>query len=88
LLPAFAAVIVPAWANVFTIQHQDGFFLANDLGDLIIAKMSPDGYQELSRAHLIDPTHKVGNRSVYLRNDKELRCYSLSKTVSDDSEGK
>jgi outer membrane protein assembly factor BamB len=89
-----------SWANVFTVQNQDRFFLANDLGNLIIAKMSPDGYQELSRAHLIDPTHAVGsrrvvwshpafaNRSVYLRNDKELRCYSLSKTVHENSEPK
>lgn len=79
-----------AWANVFTIQHRDRYFLANDLGDLIIAKLSPAGYEEISRAHLIDPTHDVSNRklvwshpafanrSVYLRNDKELRCYSLA----------
>ena len=89
-----------SWANVFTVQHQNRFFLANDLGDLIIAKMSPHGYQELSRAHLIDPTHAVGNRtlvwshpafanrSVYLRNDKELCCYSLAKTVLEDSEAR
>ena len=79
-----------SWANVFTIQHGSRFFLANDLGDLIIANLSPKGYEELSRAHLIDPTHEVSgrrllwshpafaNRSVYLRNDKEIRCYSLA----------
>ena len=79
-----------AWANVFTVQNQGRFFLANDLGDLIIANMSPTGYEEISRAHLIDPTHHVSgrtlvwsqpafaNRSVYLRNDKEIRCYSLA----------
>ena len=78
-----------AWANVFTVQHRDRFFHANDLGDLIIAKMSPNGYQEVSRAHLIEPTHDIGSRTlvwshpafangrVYLRNDKEIRCYSL-----------
>ena len=75
--------------NVFTVQHRDRFFHANDLGDLIIAKMSPNGYQEVSRAHLIEPTHDIGSRTlvwshpafanerVYLRNDKEIRCYSL-----------
>jgi hypothetical protein len=80
------------WANVFTIRHKDRFFHANDLGDLIIAKMSPAGYEEVDRAHLIDPTHQVvnrtvvwshpafANRSVYLRNDQELRCYSLSRS--------
>jgi len=79
-----------AWANVFTIRHADKYFLANDLGDLILARMSPQGYQEISRAHLIDPTHTIGRRtvvwshpafarrSVYLRNDAEIRCYSLA----------
>ncbi|MEO1525011.1 MAG: PQQ-binding-like beta-propeller repeat protein [Planctomycetota bacterium] len=79
-----------AWGEAFTIRHQDRFFLANDFGDLILASLSPKGYEEISRAHLIDPTHKVGgrtlvwshpafaNRSVYVRNDQELRCYSLA----------
>ncbi|MCH2125298.1 MAG: PQQ-like beta-propeller repeat protein [Pirellulaceae bacterium] len=77
------------WGSAFTIRHKDRFFIANDFGDLIIARLSPLGYEEVSRAHLITPTHNVGsrtlvwshpafaNRSVYLRNDKELRCYSL-----------
>ena len=79
-----------SWANVFTIRQGDRYFLANDLGDLIIARLSPKGYQEISRAHLIAPTHAIGgrtvvwshpafaNRSIYLRNDKEIRCYSLA----------
>ena len=79
------------WGNVFTVRHQDRFFLANDIGELIIAKLSPAGYEEISKAQLIDPTHDIGarrlvwshpafaNRSVYLRNDKEIRCYSLAK---------
>ena len=65
--------------------------LANDYGELIIAGLSPAGYTEISRAKLIEPTHQVGgrtlvwshpafaNRSVYLRNDREIRCYSLAK---------
>ena len=80
-----------AWGNVFTIQHEDRYFLANDLGDLIIANLSPDGYEEISRVHLIEPTHSVAgrtlvwshpafaNRCIFLRNDKEIRCYSLAK---------
>ena len=80
-----------SWANVFTVKHRDRFFLANDLGELIIARLSPAGYQEVSRAQLIEPTHSVGrrmlvwshpafaNRCVYLRNDREIRCYSLAR---------
>jgi len=80
-----------AWANVFTVRQEDRYFMANDLGDLIIAKMDREGFEEVSRAHLIEPTHAVSgrtlvwshpsfaNRSVYLRNDKEIRCYSLAR---------
>ena len=65
--------------------------MANDFGELIIANLKPSGYEEISRAKLIEPTHKVSgrllvwshpafaNRSVYLRNDNEIRCYSLAK---------
>ena len=84
-----------SWGNVFTVQMTGGgatsrFLLANDHGEVIFATLTPNGYQETSRAHLIEPTHRVGgrtlvwshpalaNRSIYLRNDREIRCYSLS----------
>lgn len=85
-----------SWANVFTIRHESRYFLANDFGDLIMARLSPKGYEEVSQAHLIEPTHTVGrrvlvwshpafaNRSVYLRNDKEIRYYSLARDVGDE----
>lgn len=78
------------WANAFIIRHEDRFFLPNEKGDLIIAKMTPQGYQELSRAHLIEPTNVMAgrdvvwshpafaNRSVYLRNDKEIISVDLA----------
>ncbi len=80
-----------SWGNVFTVKQGDRYFLANDLGELIIANLRPSGYEEISRAKLIEPTHKVSgrmlvwshpafsNRSVYLRNDNEIRCYDLAK---------
>jgi len=79
------------WANAFLIRHEDRFFLANEQGDLIIARLDREGYHELSRAHLIEPTgsaqqRKVvwshpafANRSIYLRNDEELVSASLAK---------
>ena len=78
------------WANAFIIQNGDRFFLPNEKGDLIIARLKPEGYQEISRAHLIEPTNKAmardvvwshpafANRNIYLRNDKEILCYSLA----------
>jgi outer membrane protein assembly factor BamB len=77
-------------ADIFIVKQSDRFFLFNDLGDLIIAEMSPKGYKQLSSAHLLDPTSAAfgrdvlwshpafANRSVYLRNDKEILCVSLA----------
>jgi outer membrane protein assembly factor BamB len=79
------------WANAFLVRQGDRFFLANEKGDLIIARLDRDGYHELSRAHLIEPTgsaqqRKVvwshpafANRNVYLRNDEEIVSASLAK---------
>jgi outer membrane protein assembly factor BamB len=79
------------WANAFTIKNGDRFFLVNDIGDLIIAKLSPKGYEEVSRCHVIDPTGRAegrdlvwshpafANQSIYLRNDKEIVCLSLKE---------
>ena len=79
------------WANAFIVAQSDRYFLFNEGGDLIIAKMSPAGYQEISRAHLLEPTNKdpgravvwsqpaFANRSVFARNDKEIVCASLAR---------
>ena len=78
------------WANAFLIRHEDRFFIANEKGDLIIAKLSPEGYEEVDRKHLLDPTGTAMNRDVlwshpafankciYWRNDKEIVKYSLA----------
>jgi outer membrane protein assembly factor BamB len=53
------------WATAFLIQQADRFLLFNEKGDLIIAKLSPEGYQEIDRAHILDPTNMMvaGERS-------------------------
>jgi outer membrane protein assembly factor BamB len=65
-------------------------FLFTDRGNLILAHLSPQGYREISRAHLLDPTSPFGNRKcawtppayanrhVFVRNDAELVCASLA----------
>lgn len=79
------------WANAFLIKNGDRFFLYNEKGDLIIAKLSPRGYDEISRTHLLDPTNTAAgrkivwshpafaNRCVFTRNDKEIICVSLAQ---------
>jgi outer membrane protein assembly factor BamB len=77
-------------SDLFIIKNGDRFFLATEKGDLIIAKLSAKGYQELSRTHLLEPTSMAWGRSVvwshpafanhciYARNDKEIICVSLA----------
>jgi len=78
------------WWNAFMVTHGDRQFIHNEQGDLIIAKLSPKGYQEISRAKLVEPTRKVRRRmtiwshpafalkSVFARNDKELVRVNLA----------
>ena len=82
------------WANAFLVPQGDRFFLFNELGDLIIARLTPKGYDEVSRAHILEPTNGMAppsgrrvvwshpafaNKSVYARNDKEIVCVSLAE---------
>lgn len=79
------------WWNAFIIPHENRFFLHNEQGDLIIAHLTAEGYKEISRAKLVEPTRKVQRRmtiwshpafamkSVFARNDKELVRVSLAK---------
>lgn len=44
----------------FIVRHGNRYFINNDRGELIIAKLSPQGYQEISRTELIRPTTAMG----------------------------
>ncbi len=50
------------WANAFLIPQGDRFFLWNEKGDLIIANLTPKGYEEIDRARLLDATGRAGMR--------------------------
>jgi outer membrane protein assembly factor BamB len=76
--------------TAFVVNNGDHYFLFAETGDLVIAKLSPKEYTEVSRAHLMEPTAAVfgrkvvwshpafANKCVYVRNDKEIACYSLA----------
>jgi outer membrane protein assembly factor BamB len=82
------------WTTAFMVQHEDRVFINNDRGDLIIAKLSPEGYEEISRTTLIAPTSRPGNRReltyvnwshpayanqhIIARNDEEIISASLA----------
>jgi outer membrane protein assembly factor BamB len=77
------------WANAFLVPQGDRFFLFNEKGDLIIARLTPAGYHEISRAHILAPTNHMpgrpvvwshpafADRCVFARNDKEIVCVDL-----------
>jgi outer membrane protein assembly factor BamB len=77
--------------TAFIVKNGDRFFLFTEKGDLIIARLSPEKYEEASRANLLAPTltafgrevvwsHPAfADRCVFARNDKEIVCVSLAK---------
>ena len=48
------------WGSAYFVQHEDRYFVYNENGDLIIARFHPEGYVELDRTHLLDPTTRSG----------------------------
>ncbi|MBM4010409.1 MAG: pyrrolo-quinoline quinone [Planctomycetes bacterium] len=61
-------------------------WIFSETGDLILARLSPERYQELGRMHLLEPTNECFGRDVvwshpafaggcvFVRNDRELVC--------------
>ena len=79
------------WSNIHFVRHGENIWMFNERGELIISKLSPQGFQEIDRAKLIAPTPEqlprrdgvtwshpaFAYRHVFARNDKELVCASL-----------
>ena len=86
------AVKKDRFANVHFVQNGEITWMFNEDGELIISKLSSDGFHEISRAKLIEPTTAQFNRKgvgvtwthpafankcVFIRSDKELVCADL-----------
>jgi outer membrane protein assembly factor BamB len=81
----------PAEGATFVTKNGDQFFIFGENGDLVIAQLSPEKYDETSRTNLLAPVgvglgRKVvwshpayANRCVFARNDQEIVCVSLAK---------
>jgi outer membrane protein assembly factor BamB len=82
------------WSNAFLTPLADGrTVIFNEQGDLILARLTPAGYEEVDRATVIEPTNPMAgggrkvvwvhpayaNGRVYVRNDKELVCLDVAK---------
>jgi len=81
-------------SSIHLTPRGDAVFLFTDEGNLIRAKLTPQGYREISRARLLEPTYQFGdkkcawtppayaNRQVFARSDAELVCASLAAKPS------
>jgi len=80
-------------ATAFLVRHGDTgnkWVLFNERGELILARLTPQGYEELSRAKVLEATGDAfgrpvvwthpafANRCVFVRNDREIVCVSLA----------
>jgi outer membrane protein assembly factor BamB len=80
----------PNEGATFVTKNGGRFFIFGENGDLVIAKLAPDKYNEVSRTKLLDPvgvglgrqivwSHPAyADQCVFARNDKEIVCASLA----------
>ncbi len=77
--------------TAFLIKQAERYWMFNERGEVLIAKLSPtEGYEEIDRYQVIEPTGTafgrnvvwcmpaLANRRMYVRNDKEIICVDLS----------
>lgn len=72
------------------VRQADRFWFFTELGDLVIGKLSPEGFEEIDRANVIKATNLAfgrdvvwsmpafANRRAYIRNDEEIICVDLA----------
>ena len=80
----------PNEGATFVTRNADRFFIFGENGDLVIARLSPEKYDEISRTKLLDPvgvglgrsivwSHPAyADKCVFARNDQEIVCVSLA----------
>jgi outer membrane protein assembly factor BamB len=80
------------WANIHMVQNGEYTWMFNEAGELILSRLSPDDFNEISRAKIINPTGEelaqrggvcwahpaYAYKNIYVRNDEELICLTLS----------
>lgn len=77
-------------STIHLTPNGDSVLIFTDEGNLIRARLSPKGYEELSRVHVIEPDYTFSGRKVvwpppayanqhiFVRNHAELICASLA----------
>jgi outer membrane protein assembly factor BamB len=77
--------------TAFMVKNGDRYWFFTETGDLVVARLTPKGYEELSRAKVLAPSYTAygrtvvwcppayANKHIYVRNTKELICLDVSK---------
>lgn len=79
------------WATIHFVRNGDKVWMFTERGQLILGKLSPKGFTEISRTQVIKPTlgqlrerggvcwtHPAyARKCIFVRNDEELVCASL-----------
>lgn len=87
-----SAVPRARWATIHMVPQGGRTWMFNERGELLLAELSPEGFEELGRVKLIEPTRGQLNRRdgvcwshpafaqrhVLVRSDEELACFDLS----------
>ncbi len=81
------------WSTIHFVRNGDRIWMFNERGELIISKLSRDGFEEISRAKLLSPTLEqlrrrdgvcwshpaFADKHIFARNDKEIVCADLEE---------
>lgn len=81
------------WATAFFVQNGDLTWIFTEAGDLVIASLTPRGFERISTTHILDPTtflpmrnrtivwsHPAyANKHIFVRNDEALFSIDLSE---------
>jgi outer membrane protein assembly factor BamB len=81
------------WSNIHMVRTGDRHWMFNERGELVLGRLSPRGFTEISRTSVIEPTlpqlrqrkgvcwsHPAfADGHIFARNDRELICTSLEK---------
>ena len=80
------------WSTIHMVKNAAHTWMFNERGELLIAKLSPEGFHEISRAQLIEPTSiqlpqrggvcwshpAFAYKHIFARNDEKVVCASLA----------
>lgn len=79
------------WANAHFVEQGDKTWAFNELGELVLGTISPEGFTDLGRVQLVKPVRVSPNprggvnwafpafagRKIYARSDAKLVCFEL-----------